>query len=52
MKNKGSSAFPVLYIKYYEDLESEMKYLEFPPAGSSNYDTASVWDYKFGILKF
>ena len=44
--------YPKLYIKYYHDLESDLKRLEFPPGGDPSFFICKNWDYKLGILNY
>jgi hypothetical protein len=52
VKSLTPNFFPKVYVKYYEDIEKEVKGMEFPPGGPSGYFICKNWDYKLGIMSY
>ena len=52
LKSKTPGFYPKLYVKYYEDIDSRLSGLEFPPGGEGGYYIGKNWDYKLGILNY
>lgn len=52
VKSLTDNFYPKLYVKYYEDLESQLRGLEFPPGGEPGYFICKNWDYKLGIMNY
>jgi hypothetical protein len=52
LKSLTDGFFPKLYVKYYEDIESELKSLEFPPGGPFGFFICKNWDYKMKIMTY
>jgi hypothetical protein len=52
IKSQTEDFYPKLYVKYYEDLETQYRNLEFPPGGEPGYFICKNWDYKLGLLNY
>lgn len=52
VKTKTEGFYPRLYVKYYPDIESKWRDLEFPPGGEPNYFICKNWDYKMGVMNY
>jgi hypothetical protein len=52
VKTKTDNFYPRLYVKYYPDIESQWRDLEFPPGGEPNYFICKTWDYKMGVMNY
>ena len=52
VKTKTENFYPRLYVKYYENLDSAWRNLEFPPGGEPGYFICKQWDYKLGVMNY
>jgi hypothetical protein len=52
VKTKVEGFYPRLYVKYYPDIESKWRDLEFPPGGEPSYFICKNWDYKMGVMNY
>lgn len=52
IKSLSDNFYPKLYVKYYEDIDSQLKGIEFPPGGEQGYFICKNWDYKLGIMSY
>lgn len=52
VKTLTKNFYPKLYVKYYEDIETEMRGLEFPPGGPPGYFICKNWDFKLGVMSY
>jgi len=52
IKSLSDNFYPKLYVKYYEDIDSELKGLEFPPGGPIGFFICKNWDYKLKIMSY
>jgi hypothetical protein len=51
IKTLSDKFYPDLYFKYYEDLDSEMSKLEFPPGGTG-FSFLRNWDRNMKELTY
>lgn len=52
VKSLSDGFYPRLYIKYYEDLDTKLSNIEFPPGGDPGFFVNKNWDKKVGIMHY
>ena len=52
LKTLSDSFYPRIYVACYDDLDSVISGLEFPPGGTGNYIVAKNWDRRLNIITY